>query len=345
MPYEVRGEPFRYFNLVSAPHLSVVAQFLPVPDRFVHGKITDTVLGTLHIATCNATTRHTLGILFDVFDGTFKCTLRTTPGSISTPVPCAAELAAAGVTVQRELSGCRLSTMECGLNPEEQIAAIEADDDSFVRVHLERFNISLASGARLSFVRDLIDRPDFTEIVQFDCSRLKWPRAVRACEVTQAYAQGEASLAEWQALGKNDRAALFAYFTAGNHSKQLSFHNVNVDSLAPYAQHEVHGLLGQRAISPAPMKQPPVEQPGGGKEQSELAAQASTTISAALGLGGGGVGTSSTIRATVQADGQQQGEGAIVGSYRDYQVKWVSSHGPGAFAHSRFTECIDDERK
>ena len=81
-------------------------------------------------------------------------------------MPCAAELAAAGVTVQRELSGCRLSTMECGLNPEEQIAAIEADDDSFVRVHLERFNISLASGARLSFVRDLIDRPDFTEIVQ-----------------------------------------------------------------------------------------------------------------------------------------------------------------------------------
>lgn len=91
-------------------------------------------------------------------------------------------------------------------------------------------------------------------------------------------------------------------------------------SLLSIQSHQVHGLLGQRAISPAPMKQPPVEQPGGGKEQSELAAQASTTISAALGLGGGGVGTSSTIRATVQADGQQQGEGAIVGSYRDYQA-------------------------
>lgn len=49
--------------------------------------------------------------------------------------------------------------------------------------------------------------------------------------MTQAYAQGEASLAEWQALGKNDRAALFAYFTAGNHSKQLSFHNVRINSL------------------------------------------------------------------------------------------------------------------
>jgi len=147
-------------------------------------------------------------------------------------------------------------------------------------------------------------------------------------------------------------------------------------------QNQVHGLLGQRAISPAPMKQPPIEQLGGGaKEQSEFAAQATTTIAAALGLGGGGVGTSTTIRATVQADGHLQGEGAIEGSYRDYQVgspaschrrlcthrttrilactsplllifplcslqvKWVSSHGPGAFAFSRFTECMDDGRQ
>ena len=137
-----------------------------VPDRFVHGQITDTVLGTLHLAMCNAATRHTLGVLFDVFDGTLQCTLRTTPGSLSTPVPCDAELAAAGVTVRRELSGCRLSTMECGINPEEEIAAIEATDASFVRVHLERLNISLASGARLSFVRDLIERPGATFVAQ-----------------------------------------------------------------------------------------------------------------------------------------------------------------------------------
>ena len=163
---KVRGEPWRYFNLVSAPRLSLNAQFLPVPDRFVHGQITDTVLGTLHLAMCNAATRHTLGVLFDVFDGTLQCTLRTTPGSLSTPVPCDAELAAAGVTVRRELSGCRLSTMECGINPEEQIAAIEADDASFVRVHLERLNISLASGARLSFVRDLIERPGAAFVAQ-----------------------------------------------------------------------------------------------------------------------------------------------------------------------------------
>ena len=101
--------------------------------------------------------------------------------------------------------------------------------------------------------------------------------------------------------------------------------------------------MGQRAISPAPMKQPQVEQPGGGEGQRTFAALDTTTLSAALGLGGGGVGTSTTIRAAVGADGHLQGEGAIAGSYRDYQVKWISSHGPGAFAYSRFTECADDE--
>ena len=91
------------------------------------------------------------------------------------------------------------------------------------------------------------------------------------------------------------------------------------------SQNQVHGLLGQRAISPAPMKQPPIEQLGGGaKEQSEFAAQATTTIAAALGLGGGGVGTSTTIRATVQADGHLQGEGAIEGSYLDYKARGFS---------------------
>ena len=173
---KVRGDPWRYFNLLSAPRFSLNAQFLPVPDRFVHGKITDTVLGTLHLATCNAATRHTLGVLFDVFDTTLKCTLLTTPGGAKVSVPCAAELAAAGVTIRRELAGCRLATMECGLALEEHVAAIEAKDASFVRVHMERLNISLAGGVRLSLVRDLVDHPNATEIAQV---RLPCPLTAR----------------------------------------------------------------------------------------------------------------------------------------------------------------------
>ena len=48
----MRGEPWRYFNLISTPTLSLNAQFVPVPEGYVHGNITDTVLGTLHLTVC-----------------------------------------------------------------------------------------------------------------------------------------------------------------------------------------------------------------------------------------------------------------------------------------------------
>ena len=84
-----------------------------------------------------------------------------------------------------------------------------------------------------------------------------------------AYVRGEAPLTAWKAMEQSDRVALLAFFTAGDRSKQLIFHNVRtpllllkvnslrlsgfpsahphpllalqvqVDSLAPYAQHQV----------------------------------------------------------------------------------------------------------
>ena len=49
-----------------------------------------------------------------------------------------------------------------------------------------------------------------------------------------------------------------------------------------------------------------------------------------------GGGSAGTMQIAIGADGQHQGEGAIEGSYRDYQVRYVSSHGPDAHKHSRF---------
>ena len=60
---------------------------------------------------------------------------------------------------------------------------------------------------------------------------------------------------------------------------------MRVENLAPYAQPEVHGLLGQRAIDPKPPVQALVEQPAN-SDKNELAALATTTLSAALDLGG-----------------------------------------------------------
>ena len=130
---------------------------------------------------------------------------------------------------------------------------------------------------------------------------------------------------------------------------------MRVENLAPYAQPEVHGLLGQRAIDPKPPVQALVEQPAN-SDKNELAALATTTLSAALDLGGaaasvtrlcsarafyrwlsrftcdalvpaGGVGAGTTVRAAVEAGGRAQplppglqGEGFIEGSYLDYKV-------------------------
>ena len=138
---------------------------------------------------------------------------------------------------------------------------------------------------------------------------------------------------------------------------------MRVENLAPYAQPEVHGLLGQRAIDPKPPVQALVEQPAN-SDKNELAALATTTLSATLDLGGaaasvtrlcarpvpaisvaqsvscaalvpaGGVGAGTTVRAAVQADGRAQplppglqGEGFIEGSYLDYKVSSMG-HSP-----------------
>ena len=128
---------------------------------------------------------------------------------------------------------------------------------------------------------------------------------------------------------------------------------------------QVHGLLGQRAISPTPMGGGALRGPQGGI----LATLAASAASGDARPGDEGVGT--TLRASVRADGtpahhpHHQGEGAIEGVYTDYQVcvrrvaahgrdasyiplhpshtpliqvRRVSAHGRDAFAHSRF-EC------
>ena len=245
----MRGEAWRYFNLITAPHLSLNAQFVPVREGFVTGKITDTVLGTLHLATCAAPTAAkgkgkgaffvparlrgaTLGVTFDAFQGKIICTRTPAAGGASEPAPCTNALATAGITIVKEVSACSLDTMRCGVHLEEQITAIEANP-AVVRVHMERFNVTLPDGVRLSLLRDLIDAPLKTA-PHFDCSTVQpWPQALRACEVTRAVARGEAAYATWLALPANARLAMNALFTAGNTSHQLHFYSTPRRRLEP----------------------------------------------------------------------------------------------------------------
>ena len=329
LPYEVRGEPWKYFNLLSTPRLSLNAQFLPVPERFVHGKITDTVLGTLHLALCDAPRSRIVGVTFDVFNGAIGCTVRSpdeAPGS-SEQAPCANVLPLAGVAVTAEPSACNLATMECGYVPlEHNLTAILEVNPALVRVHMVRYNVSVF-GTNLSLVRDVVDRPEPNE--ELDCSVLaaiSGGRALRACEVWLAVVRGVAPLSAWLALPEADRIGTMARLTAGNKTRQLHFYNALVEAV-PYAQRDVHGLLGQRSVSPAPMR-------ASALGPSPLGPLALSTAQLREASAGGS--SAGTLQIAIGADGQHQGEGAIEGSYRDYQVRYVSSHGPDAHMHSRF---------
>ena len=98
----------------------------------------------------------------------------------------------------------------------------------------------------------------------------------------------------------------------------------------PYAQRDVHGLLGQRSVSPSPMRGPAAWGP------NPLGALALSTAQLHAANGAAGGGSAGTLQVAIDADGHHQGEGAIEGSYRDYGVRYISSHGPGAPKHTRF---------
>ena len=231
-----------------------------------------------------------------------------------------------------------------------------------VRLHMGRLNVSVGGTASLSLMRDVIDRPQSplqgrsngtveahgagASTRGVDCSPLlQWVRALRACETWHAVVRGDKPLDAWQGLPAEERVATLAYLTGGNASQQMHFHNVRIDELLHADQSDVHGLLGQRSIRPAPMAPQEGQRPmcsassaadARSEERSELAELAASTIMATMGADGsvGGVGT--TLRAAVAADGRHQGEGAIEGTYRDYRVQQIGSHGPDAFAYSRF---------
>ena len=333
LPYEVRGEPWKYFNLLSTPRLSLNAQFLPVPERFVHGKITDTVLGTLHLALCDAPRSRIVGVTFDVFNGAIGCTVRSpdeAPGS-SEQTPCANVLPLAGVAVTEEPSMCNMATGLCGFVPPElNLTAFMATNPALVRVHMVRYNVSVA-GANLSLVRDVVDRPPTERTQTFDCGSLAagWGRARRACELLRAVLRREAPVESWQALPNEDRVATLARLTDGNTSRQLFFYNALIEAL-PYAQGDVHGLLGQRSVSPSPMRAAASVAP------NPLGALALSTAQLQAANGAAGGGSAGTLQVAIDADGHHQGEGEIEGLYRDYRVRYISSHGPGAHTHSRF---------
>ena len=185
------------------------------------------------------------------------------------------------------------------------------------------------------------DRPAPSAVKDLDCQGLfgSFPNPtalLRTCETWRATALGEASLEAWRRIPAIERGSTLAYLAKrGTASRSLNFFQVNIDALPTRKQAEVHGLLGQRAIAPKPIVKPTQQQQAAGEPPATTNTMPSRSESLAGSAPGGGMGT---ILAVVGADGgldgALQGEGAIEGSFKEYQVPWASTH--DTFMHSRF---------
>ena len=81
-----------------------------------------------------------------------------------------------------------------------ELEPLRARDASVVRVSTARLNVTHYGGARLSVMRDVIDRPEPQSEV--DCAPLaRWDRAGRACRMWNAVSRGEQPSAAWPAAG------------------------------------------------------------------------------------------------------------------------------------------------
>ena len=185
------------------------------------------------------------------------------------------------------------------------------------------------------------DRPAPSAVKDLDCQGLfgSFPNPtalLRTCETWRATALGEVSLEAWRSIPAIERGSTLAYLAKrGTASRSLNFFQVNIDALPTRKQDEVHGLLGQRAIAPKPLVKPAQQQQAAGEPPATTNTMTSRSESLAGSAPGGGMGT---ILAVVGADGglegAHQGEGAIDGSFKEYQVPWASTH--DTFMHSRF---------
>ena len=78
LPYEVKGEAEKVFNLLTTPSISLNAQFVSVPPQFRAEDITDVILGSVNIAACGPRGEK-LSVTFDVASGNVSVSATTPP--------------------------------------------------------------------------------------------------------------------------------------------------------------------------------------------------------------------------------------------------------------------------
>ena len=320
----MRGAPGRAFNLLSTPALSVNAEFTGVPERFRAEDITDTVLGSVGLSYCSVR-GGAVSVVVDASTG--NVTVSAAP-----PAADAARRAAAaaytGAKLFEERYVCDLRRMDCLWEPLEYARppVLPLVDMRFSRLKLRtaREEVTISRHAVVSYADADAGGGGGggggAGGQRLDCkSFAQWPAAAASCDELRRGVAPAARRDEW---------ALMLVMPSLEAHNLFYFMQFDVPVLR-YAQPQVHGLLGQRALSPAARRAvgdaaaaPEAKGGGGGGGGGD-----DDESAAAAGARGGGL-----IAAAAAAGFGHQGEGAIVGAYHDYIVSALGAHDEFVFA-------------
>ena len=332
MPYEIKGEAGRAYNIVSSPSVSVNAEFQQVLPGFEGEVITATVMGNVEVATCG----HfgTAKLFMSVSDGRMNLTFHPGP----TPATLASlstekAMAASGVKIVEERYICNLRRMTCEWTAANEVpATLSAPqvDMRHSRVKVRHSDIQ-ADVSRNAMVN--LGGKNGVPLSTVDCTAFsEYALAEKACKALLHGSAPPKKRQEW---------LLMLLMTTLPREQQFFFTKIDI----PYVRHvqrDVHGLLGQRAVQPAFVR--PVDPAARAAKESRdaLFADRSPTGSIFRQEGprrddhpatGPGVGRASAS-STAALFGAQGEERAIEGRYSDYMVESISEH--DRFKYSRF---------
>ncbi|KAL1525437.1 hypothetical protein AB1Y20_020295 [Prymnesium parvum] len=327
IPYRVDGQAGRAFNLVSSPCLSVNSEVQEVPSRFRYPRLglTSTVFGSMHVSVgCRNTTERTgsgllsdnsqmtrVDVRFDVLSGTILCRM---PSKGQQEVSCDT---VPGLQVSEYYRECNLQDMTCDWFP---VSAQLSRSLSLAHVQPGMTQARLHIGINVI----VVTRESLRQGDKVSCDDFKrWHKALEACYIVAQHmseTNGPHSAASLPEETIHRYLTILAAYRGMlvPAQKVFCFFHLAVEHLD--ARHFsdpalLHGLLGQRLLTPRPVP------------------NRSTVIDPEHILKSAGA-----VNILV-SDLGSQGEGFIEGTYLDYMVPSLDNHCKFPFSRFLGDEC------
>ncbi|KAL1503238.1 hypothetical protein AB1Y20_011294 [Prymnesium parvum] len=315
IPYRVDGQAGRTFNLVSSPCLSVNSEVQEVPPHFQYPRLglTSTVFGSMHVSVgcLNITEQIGPGLgwsknsqltrvdaRFDVLSGTIVCRM---PSKGNQTVKCDS---VPGLQVAEYYRECDLKDMTCDWFP---VSAKWSRSMSLAHVQPGITKTHLHIGNSLLVVtRDSLRQGNNVSCDDFE----RWPKAREACYMVVRYLSREGG--QQSAVSLSEEVIQYYFSILAAYRGMLVpaptvffFFHLSVEHLDARDFSDpalLHGLLGQRLLSPRPVP----------NRSSMIHPEHILKSAGAVHM--------------LVSDLGSQGEGFIEGTYHDYMVPTLDNH-------------------